>query len=638
MKEGFINVSSTLSYLRSVANAFLDGRQLDDMEASIARVEAKSRDGRLYVAVVGEFSSGKSTFINALIGRHLLKEAVMPTTACATYIEATRGRLTVKARLAGEPKGFKVDDTDFSSLNNYIAKRFGLPSSGIQQLIDLLTSEQKVAKEVAELHLYIPNANIPDKVVIIDTPGFNPGADSAKNHAEITSHVVDDIADAAIILTPQEQAMSATLSNYLLKHLGRCLHRCTFVVTKMDCICALQRKDVLNYAQRRIKLDLGLDDITPWGVCALSMLPVKKIPDMLKDEWVMFQQQFKAFTDKLWQNLQRFHDLVLMEHLLVLVQSAVTKCVDELGIAEKSFREEKAFLQAHKIDNISAVSKEMASTANAALSKSLADIKGDFAAAEKMAKEKAGDVMRAKVMTLSNFKNDMLPNIRKVTEEEAAPAMNAFMEGLNKKAKTIIKQQLAQMSHIFKSHYKGFPTLTYTDVLPDVDAITINSSGLDFGSAMSNVETHDKKENKDIGGGAVGGGVVGLALFGPVGAIVGAFAGACFGFFLGDRSKRMYKEVVPLVNEEIGKFFRQLELKADDNKEVLKGEYARLIDAFANKHIENYGKKVASLIARREEDIKCVDGKLKSLRSAVKNMKLMQVDIEENLAVLKVNR
>lgn len=638
MKEGIINIASTLSYIHEVAENYLDESRLHDINVSISKVEAKSRDKRLYLAVVGEFSSGKSTFINALLGRHLLKEAVMPTTACATYIENTHDQLTIKTKFSGEKKDFNVNEKDFSSLNHYISKRFGFEATNIQQIIDLLTSEQKVAKEVVELHLYIPEANIPDNVIIIDTPGFNPGAESTKNHAEITSHIVDDVADAAIILTPQEQAMSATLSNFLLRHLRRCLHRCTFVVTKFDCIGKAQRTDVLNYVQKRINIDLGLDGIIPWGVCALSMLPVKKVPDLLKEDWKMFQQQFNKLTNELWLNLKRSHDIVLMEHLLILVQSTANQCVGELEVAEQSYRKEKEFLEEHKIDNIRSVSLEMASSANSELSKALSDFKSNFKESESLTKEKAGDIMRAKVMSLSTFKNDMLPNIRNITEEEASRAMKEFMEKLNKKAKAIITKQLVEMSNIFKSHYNGFPTLTYTDSIPNVDSITINDSGLEFNNAMSNITSHDKKEDKDIGGGAVGGGVVGLALFGPVGGLIGALAGACFGFFLGDRSKRMYKEAVPLVNEEIEKFYKQLDYKVAENKAKLKQEYSRLIESFANKHIESYGKKVANLIKQREEKIKSLDYKLKSLRDSIKEMKLKQIDIEEDLALLKVNK
>lgn len=46
-------------------------------------LQRRMSDERLYVGVVGEFSSGKSTFINALLGLDILKEDILQGTTCA---------------------------------------------------------------------------------------------------------------------------------------------------------------------------------------------------------------------------------------------------------------------------------------------------------------------------------------------------------------------------------------------------------------------------------------------------------------------------------------------------------------------------------------------------------------------------
>ena len=43
-------------------------------------------DDEIRIAVVGEFSSGKSTFINALIGKDILNHATKETTAVITRL------------------------------------------------------------------------------------------------------------------------------------------------------------------------------------------------------------------------------------------------------------------------------------------------------------------------------------------------------------------------------------------------------------------------------------------------------------------------------------------------------------------------------------------------------------------------
>ena len=81
------NIDATLEYIESVKNTFLSSTDSREISARIMSIKKKRKDSKLYLAVIGEFSSGKSTFINALLGFRLLKDAVMPTTACATYIE-----------------------------------------------------------------------------------------------------------------------------------------------------------------------------------------------------------------------------------------------------------------------------------------------------------------------------------------------------------------------------------------------------------------------------------------------------------------------------------------------------------------------------------------------------------------------
>ena len=50
--------------------------------------QAKSvRDGLFKVAIMGTFSSGKSTVINALVGSKILPESALPCTAILTFIQ-----------------------------------------------------------------------------------------------------------------------------------------------------------------------------------------------------------------------------------------------------------------------------------------------------------------------------------------------------------------------------------------------------------------------------------------------------------------------------------------------------------------------------------------------------------------------
>jgi len=55
------------------------------IERFLSRHESASGRAQVTVAVVGDFSSGKSTFINALLGQDLCPVDVAPTTSSITY-------------------------------------------------------------------------------------------------------------------------------------------------------------------------------------------------------------------------------------------------------------------------------------------------------------------------------------------------------------------------------------------------------------------------------------------------------------------------------------------------------------------------------------------------------------------------
>ena len=97
------------------AQQHLMGDVLKEINSKIERCRSKMDDGKLYLALVGEFSSGKSTFINALLGFRLLKEAVMPTTACATYIQSKGKILTMNVSFFDGCK-FKATSNDVAFL------------------------------------------------------------------------------------------------------------------------------------------------------------------------------------------------------------------------------------------------------------------------------------------------------------------------------------------------------------------------------------------------------------------------------------------------------------------------------------------------------------------------------------------
>lgn len=69
-----------------IARSQLPRSQRGELHQLIQRIQQRQNDPNLYLAVIGEFSSGKSTFVNALIRDNLLKTSALVTTAAATRL------------------------------------------------------------------------------------------------------------------------------------------------------------------------------------------------------------------------------------------------------------------------------------------------------------------------------------------------------------------------------------------------------------------------------------------------------------------------------------------------------------------------------------------------------------------------
>lgn len=122
-------------------------------------------DSREYrITVLGEFSSGKSTFLNALIGMDILPHGVEETTGAVTYLHnvAKNSSLANKIKVLFRDEDIPPVELDLNSSH--------------KALIDFVTvksSERNVAKDISEVHIYIPYLAGDDNIVLIDTPGLN---------------------------------------------------------------------------------------------------------------------------------------------------------------------------------------------------------------------------------------------------------------------------------------------------------------------------------------------------------------------------------------------------------------------------------------------------------------------------------
>lgn len=185
---------------------------------------------RFRVAVVGEFNRGKTTFVNALLGKSILPADYVPTTAAInriTYSDTPSAYIVMKN---GQKKPVQI-----TKLAEYVTKLTG--------------ASTKNALGIKEAVVEYPSLFCRNGVDLIDTPGMND--EETMNQVTISRLEGIDLAivavDASMPFSMTERAFTAQL----LESQQVC--QIIVVVTKIDMIRERERQKLMDYMVGRIK-------------------------------------------------------------------------------------------------------------------------------------------------------------------------------------------------------------------------------------------------------------------------------------------------------------------------------------------------------------------------------------------------
>ncbi len=144
----------------------------------------RSREGRFYVALVGQFKRGKSTLVNALLETDLLPTGVAPVTSVVTLVRWGRA-----ARATVVPRHAAPAAISLSAVRDYVTEA-GNPGN---------------VRAVSAVEIEWPARLLESGLCLVDTPGV--GSISAANAAE-THGFVPHI-DAALVVLGADPPITA---------------------------------------------------------------------------------------------------------------------------------------------------------------------------------------------------------------------------------------------------------------------------------------------------------------------------------------------------------------------------------------------------------------------------------------------
>jgi GTP-binding protein EngB required for normal cell division len=180
--------------------------------AALAELQDRLRQRRLRVLVAGEAKRGKSTLVNALLGRQVLPSGVTPLTALATTVRYGPDEGVIAVSRDG-----RVETKPLSALEDLVTER-GNPDN---------------RRGLASVTAAVAAPVLARGVELVDTPGT--GSVYAHNTAE--AELALETMDAAIFVVTADPPVSATERD-LMSRVGRLSVSMFVVLNKADYLSA----------------------------------------------------------------------------------------------------------------------------------------------------------------------------------------------------------------------------------------------------------------------------------------------------------------------------------------------------------------------------------------------------------------
>lgn len=293
-------------------------------DKSLNKIRSRIKDSNIYLGVVGEFSSGKSTLINALIGADFfVTNAVQGTTTVVTKLAYSNNINLVLKYKNGQILSYKKDKSKLmelylsmaysgmSSIDKFIMKfkgvfGFNRYDEYFPEVFDVVTTSNEISVELDEVVVYYPSQILKEGLVIVDTPGTDS---LVPEHNVITQRAIREICDLALVVVPAITPLSMTLVDFLDENLRDNIDKCCFVITKTELLKrAIERTHLINGVTKRIEQLLGVNNPVVISAPTLVSLEYRNIIEKVGVLKHLSNDEKKCLSDDFLSNVSQMKE------------------------------------------------------------------------------------------------------------------------------------------------------------------------------------------------------------------------------------------------------------------------------------------------------------------------------------------
>lgn len=417
-------IRSNIKFLNEINDESVLGTELSTVIGDALKdIEECRQNKEVKLAVLGEFSSGKSSLINAILKKDILSRSNIPTTAVNTYIK------------------YGKKDEIVVSLKN--SKRV-IQNNEISKYV----KEGSIKEEVDRVELFCNNEILKNDLIIIDTPGINSGNES---HDEIRRNAIRE-ANAAIFVISAQRLTSRTFIDFLninKEFLGKLIfviNKCDSIDDDFDVSIDDPIGNSLRYVSDTVYKETGVNALKIYPISALNEINGTYTNNDLKNS-------FSELTSKIFHMMETDKELIVVHKILEIQKRLFSTIQDVTGDRKKLFKMKLEELKGEEI-NIDNYKKSLLRFILADLKKEKSDMQKDYFRIHEHGLNRCLNKLKTEISRVDSV--DKLkkqgPSISYVNSQEYLESLVIF---INKNRKSILEKYIEKVKESFQEYFNN---------------------------------------------------------------------------------------------------------------------------------------------------------------------------------------
>lgn len=576
----YVDISGHIKFAESLIKKYeWDNDTKKNLDSQLQLIHNKQNDKCLNLSVVGEFSTGKSSFINAFLGENLLVSSVIQgTTVVNTIIEYYTHPIL------------------------YILKRDGsydiINAQSIEDLrkdLSKVTTNPLSARNIKLVRVGIPSELLAKGIRIIDTPGTNS---TESWHEDITKEALKDLSDLSIILTDAIHPLSQTLIDFVDENLADIYAQCVFVVTYYDQIKKSERSDTLHYIERKLAQEFGIQYPKVFPYIAPAIISNRAGEIIMPEQLEMVQISIHS-QKQILELMRRNRHISQIKKMLALTQEAFDILQKNMESKKTQYAQEYRLLIKTKQTSLDSFIEAEKSRCILEFTNKANDIKDNL---HSLLNKKTIAAKEAVIKSIMSYDGATAESIKSYISQDVPKECERQADIIVKSSIAANQSLSSSFSRIMKSYHRHFEnqfnklgiikinlgSIKLTQ--PTVASVSLSN----LKNSLDYMSTEVSKENWLMGGGMAVGATIGTALLPGVGTLVGGLVGLFVGAIGTVPSEELKKNACDKLSGQLDSVFCSVETDIISTYNTNVSAYEKAII----KEIEKYLKKYKTIVDR----------------------------------------